>query len=49
LAKAVDIYIQNVRKGKAVEDIAFVNDEGKEEFLRTQQSRLQKKGRSKKS
>lgn len=48
LAKAVDLYIQDVRKGKSVEDIAFVNDERKEEFLRTQQSRLAKKGRSKK-
>ncbi len=49
LAKAVDIYIQNIRKGKTVEDVAFVGDERKEEFLRTQQSRLQKRGRSKKS
>jgi uroporphyrinogen-III synthase len=48
LAKAVDLYIQNVRKGKEMEDVAFVGDEGKEEFLRTQQSRLAKKGRSKK-
>ena len=48
LAKAVDLYIQDVRKGKSVDDIAFVNDERKEEFLRTQQSRLAKKGRSKK-
>ena len=48
LAKAVDIYIQNIRKGETVEDVEFVNDERKEEFLRTQQSRLQKKGRSKK-
>ena len=48
LAKAVDIYIQDVRKGKAIEDITFVGDERKEEFLRNQQSRLAKKGRSKK-
>ncbi len=48
LAKAVDLYIQNVRKGKSVEDVAFVSDEGKEEFLRSQQSRLAKKSRSKK-
>ena len=48
LAKAVDLYIQNVRKGKSIEDVAFVDDEGKEEFLRTQQSRMQKKGRTKK-
>jgi uroporphyrinogen-III synthase len=49
LAKAVDLYIQNIRKGKDIEDVVFVGDERKEEFLRTQQSRLQKKGRSKKS
>ena len=48
LAKAVDLYIQNVRKGKSVEDVAFVSDEGKEEFLRSQQNRLAKKSRSKK-
>ena len=48
LAKAVDLYIQNIRKGKAVEDVAFVNDERKEEFLRTQQSRLAKKSRARK-
>ena len=41
--------ILNVRKGKEVDDIAFVSDERKEEFLRTQQSRMTKKGRSKKS
>ncbi len=49
LAKAVDLYIQSVRKGKKVEDVAFVDDERKEEFLRTQQSRLTKRGRTKKA
>ena len=49
LAKAVDLYIQDVRKGKDIEDVEFVSDERKEEFLRTQQSRMTKKGRSKKS
>ena len=49
LAKAVDLYIQTVRKGKTVDDVAFVNDERKEEFLRTQQSRMTKKVRSKKA
>ena len=48
LAKAVDLYIQAVRKGADVDDVAYVTDEQKEEFLRTQQSRLAKKGRSKK-
>ncbi len=48
LAKAVDLYIQAVRSGKDVGDVTFVTDERKEEFLRTQQSRLAKKSRSKK-
>ena len=48
LAKAVDLYIQAVRKGKDVDDVAYVTDEQKEEFLRSQQTRLAKKGRSKK-
>jgi uroporphyrinogen-III synthase len=48
LAKAVDIYIQAVRKGEDVGDVAYVTDEQKEEFLRSQQTRLAKKGRSKK-
>ena len=48
LAKAVDIYITNVRSGKEVENVEFVDNAQKEEFLRTQQSRLAKKGRSKK-
>jgi uroporphyrinogen-III synthase len=48
LAKAVDLYIQKVRQGKNVEDVAFVSDERKEEFLRSQQSRLAKKSRAKK-
>ena len=47
LAKAVDLYIQKVRKGKAVEDVVFSSNEAKEEFLRTQQSRLAKKSRKK--
>ena len=49
LAKAVDLYIQNVRSGKAISDVEFVNDESKEEFLRSQQSRLSKRGRVRKS
>ena len=49
LAKAVDLYIQNVRSGKAISDVEFVCDESKEEFLRSQQSRLSKRGRVRKS
>ncbi|MBR2326101.1 MAG: uroporphyrinogen-III synthase [Alistipes sp.] len=48
LAKAVDLYIQDIRSGKEVEDVVFESDETKEEFLRSQQSRLTKKTRGKK-
>lgn len=48
LAKAVDIYIKNVRSGKEVSDVEFAADERKEEFLRTQQNKLAKKSRARK-
>ena len=48
LAKAVDIYITNVRSGKEVEDVEFVDNAQKEEFLRTQQTKLAKKSRARK-
>ncbi|MBQ2992854.1 MAG: uroporphyrinogen-III synthase [Alistipes sp.] len=46
MAKAVDIYIANVRDGKEVSDVEFVADTQKEDFLRTQQNKLAKKSRS---
>ncbi|MBR0393670.1 MAG: uroporphyrinogen-III synthase [Alistipes sp.] len=48
LAKAVDIYITNVRSGKEVENVEFVDNAQKEEFLRTQQTKLAKKSRTRK-
>ena len=48
LAKAVDIYITTVRSGKEVENVEFAENEQKEEFLRTQQTKLAKKSRSRK-
>ena len=45
LAKAVDIYINQVRQGKEVADVAVADNSDKEEFIRTQQSRLAKKSR----
>lgn len=48
LAKAVDIYITNVRAGKTVETVEFAENEENEEFLRTQQNKLAKKGRTRK-
>ena len=49
LAKAVDIYIKDVRSGKEVLNVEFAGDEQKEEFLRTQQNKLAKKSRAKRA
>ncbi len=46
MAKAVDLFIADVRNGKEIEDVAFVADSQKEEFLRTQQNKLAKKSRA---
>lgn len=46
LAKAVDIYIGQVRKGVEVAGVEVADNSDKEEFIRTQQSRLAKKSRS---
>lgn len=48
LVKAVDNYIMAIRSGKEVEEIRFAEDAHKEEFLRTQQSKLSKKSRRRK-
>lgn len=48
LAKAVDLYISAVLAGEEVEDVEFSENEQNEEFLRTQQSKLAKKGRTRK-
>ncbi len=48
LAKAVDIYISRVRKGVEVSSVAVEEDLRKEEFIRTQQTRLAKKNRPRK-
>ena len=49
LAKAVDMYIKDVRSGKEVSAVEFVDNEQKEEFLRTQQNKLAKKSRAKRA
>ena len=48
LAKAVDIYITNIRAGKKVETVEFEENEQNEEFLRTQQTKLAKRSRPRK-
>lgn len=46
MAKAIDIYLAKLKHGEQVADVELRNDEAKEEFIRTQQSKLQKKSRS---
>ncbi len=48
LAKAVDVYISQIRKGMEVSSVAVEVDVRKEEFIRTQENRLAKKNRSRK-
>ena len=46
MAKAIDLYISKVKRGEDVAIVEISNDEQKEEFIRTQQSKLAKKGRT---
>ena len=48
LAKAVDILLTDIRAGKAVSNVEFVDNTENEEFLRTQQTKLAKKSRARK-
>jgi uroporphyrinogen-III synthase len=48
LAKAVDLYIADVLAGKEIDDVEFAENEQNEEFLRTQQTKLAKKSRTRK-
>lgn len=48
LAKAVDFYIADVIAGKQIDNVEFAENEQNEEFLRTQQSKLSKKSRTRK-
>lgn len=48
LAKAVDNYIEAVLAGEEVDDVEFAENEQKEQFLRTQQTKLSKKSRTRK-
>ncbi len=43
MVKAVDIYLEKVRKGETVEPVSLVVDARKEEFLRTQETRMAKR------
>ena len=46
MAKAIDIYLAKMERGEQIDDVEVKNDEAKEEFIRTQQNKLQKKNRS---
>jgi len=46
MVKALDLYMDKVRKGEPVEAVALPTDTHKEDFIRTQQHRLAKKSRA---
>ena len=45
MVKAIDLYLDKVRRGETVEPVALPTDTHKEDFIRTQQHRLAKKSR----
>ena len=49
MAKAVDIYLSKLAKGEQIEDVAVTHDADKEEFIRTQQHKLAKKSRTRRT
>ena len=49
MAKAVDIYLTKLAKGEQIEDVAVTHDADKEEFIRTQQHKLAKKSRTRRT
>ncbi|MBQ4540294.1 MAG: uroporphyrinogen-III synthase [Alistipes sp.] len=49
MAKALDLYISKVKSGETVAEVEVRQDEAKEEFIRTQHSKLAKKSRTRTS
>ena len=49
MAKAVDIYLTKLAKGEQIEDVAVTHDADKEETIRTQQHKLAKKSRTRRT
>lgn len=49
MVKAIDIYIGKVQKGEEIEPVALVTDTQKEEFIRSQQHKLAKKSRTRRT
>ncbi len=46
MVKAIDIYLSKVQKGDQIEPVTLTADTQKEEFIRSQQHKLAKKGRT---
>jgi uroporphyrinogen-III synthase len=46
MVKALDIYCTKMEEGVAIDDAVVKEDKDKEEFIRAQQSKLQKKSRT---
>lgn len=49
MAKALDLYINKIKRGEDVATVEVHNDEAKEEFIRVQQNKLAKKSRTRTS
>ena len=49
MAKAIDIHLQKVHKGEEIEPVELVTDTEKEEFIRSQQHKLAKKSRTRRT
>lgn len=49
MVKAIDLYICKVEKGELIENVALTLDPEKEEFIRSQQSKLAKKSRTRRT
>ena len=49
MVKAIDLLIQKVRKGEEIAPVELVADARKEEFIRTQQHKLAKKSRTRRT
>ena len=49
MVKAVDLYLQKVAKGETIEPVLPTTDSDKEEFIRSQQNKLAKKSRTRRT
>lgn len=46
MAKAIDLYIEKIKRGEEVPCVELIQNDAKEEFIRTQQNKLAKKSRT---